>query len=348
MIAELSAEARAALNDRLVATQADVHAAVGGWRAMIARVEATIAAYETNPPPMEKEEIAEAIAFLRWLTEDDFTFLGIREYPYAGGELQRSGKPGLGILSDPNRRIFGRGNETHTLTPAIREFLAGPELLSIGKTNAKSRVHRQVYMDYVGVKLFARDGKLAGELRIVGLFTSTAYTRSVRTIPYIRRKMERVISRAGYAPDSHSGKALLNILETWPRDELFQIDEGLLARFAADVMALEERPRVRVLVRRDKFDRYVSALVYVPRDRYTTDVRVAIGDYLARTFNAHVSAFYPSFPEGFFTRVHFILGRDEGDATDIAREHPGGRRRGNHPQLAGRAARCAGCRSRHG
>jgi glutamate dehydrogenase len=319
-IGALSGTAENEIRDRLSATLRDVHAAVTGWRAMLARVEAAIAAYQANPPPVGKGEIDEAIALLRWLTEDDFTFLGIREYAYAGGELQRSTKPGLGVLADADRRIFGKGNETLTLTPAIREFLAGPELLIIGKTNARSRVHRQVYMDYVGVKLFGRDGKLAGELRIVGLFTSTAYTRSVRSIPYIRRKVERVIERAGYASDSHSGKALLNILETWPRDELFQIDESLLARFAADVMALEERPRVRVLVRRDKFDRYVSALVYVPRDRYTTETRIAIGEYLSRTFNAHVSAYYPSFPEGLFTRVHFILGRDAGDPTDVPRE----------------------------
>jgi glutamate dehydrogenase len=301
---------------------ADVKAAVAGWRGMLARVEATIAAYEVHPPPLDRSEVDETIAFLRWLMADDFVFLGTRQYDLTAGgkELRRHAGPGLGILADPGRILFGRGGKPLTITPAIREFLAGPELLLIGKANVKSRVHRRVHMDYVGVKLFSREGKLAGELRIVGLFTSTAYTRSVRSIPYVRRKAERIIARAGYAQDSHSGKALLNIIETYPRDELFQIDEALLARFAGDILALDERPRIRVLLRRDKYDRYASAIVYVPRDRYTTNVRIAIGDYLARTFSGHVSAFYPAFPEGTLTRVHFIIGRDENTAPEIPRE----------------------------
>jgi len=317
-----SARQQEELRAGIAAVLADVRAAVGGWRDMLARVEEAIAAYEAHPPPLDPDEIAEAVAFLRWLTADDFVFLGIRQYDLVSGgkELRRHAASGLGILSDPERSVFGRGGKPLTVTPAIREFLAGPELLLIGKTNVRSRVHRRVYMDYVGVKLFGRDGRLSGELRIVGLFTSTAYTRSVRTIPYVRRKVERVVARAGYPPDSHSGKALLNIIETYPRDELFQIDEALLSRFAADILALDERPRVRVLVRRDKYDRYVSALVYVPRDRYTTTVRIAIGDCLARRFSGHVSAFYPAFPEGMLTRVHFIVGRDENPVPDIPRE----------------------------
>jgi glutamate dehydrogenase len=318
----LTREQQKDLHSGLAAVLADVKAAVTGWRGMLARLEATIASYEAHPPPLDRGEVAEAVAFLRWLMADDFVFLGIRQYDLtaAGRELRRHAGPGLGILADPERIVFGRGGKPVTITPAIREFLAGPELLLIGKANVKSRVHRRVYMDYVGVKLFSHEGKVTGELRIVGLFTSSAYTRSVRTIPYVRRKAERIIARAGYAPDSHSGKALLNIIETYPRDELFQIDETLLSRFASDILALEERPRIRVLLRRDKYDRYVSALVYVPRDRYTTTVRIAIGDYLARAFSGHVSAFYPAFPEGTLTRVHFIIGRDENPAPEIARE----------------------------
>ena len=111
-----------------------------------------------------------------------------------------------------------------------------------------------------GVKRFDPDGKLIGEFRIVGLFTSTAYTRSTRTIPYLRRKVDAVIERAGFDPDGHSGKALVNVLENYPRDELFQIDEDTLYQFALAVLQLDERPRVRVLPRRDRFDRFVSVL----------------------------------------------------------------------------------------
>ncbi len=177
----------------------------------------------------------------------------------------------------------------------------------------RSRVHRRVYMDYVGVKRFDRDGKLIGEFRIVGLFTSTAYTRSTRTIPYLRRKVDAVLTRAGFDPDGHSGKALVNVLENYPRDELFQLDEDTLYQFAMAVLQLDERPRVRVLPRRDRFDRFVSVLVYVPRERYHSGVRKAIGDYLADVYRGHVSAFYPFFPEGPLVRVHFIIGLSPGE-----------------------------------
>src|SRR2546430_13227679 len=179
--------------------------------------------------------------------------------------------------------------------------------------SVRSRVHRRVFMDYVGVKRFDRDGRLVGEFRIVGLFTSTAYTRSTRSIPYLRRKVDAVLVRAGFNPDGHSGKALVNVLETYPRDELFQIDEDTLYHFALAVLQLDERPRVRVLPRRDRFDRFMSVLVYLPRERYDSDVRKAIGDYLADVYHGRVAAFYPFFPEGPLVRVHFIIALSPGD-----------------------------------
>ena len=132
--------------------------------------------------------------------------------------------------------------------------------------------------------------------RIVGLFTSTAYTRSAHSIPYLRRKVAAVEARAGFDPSSHSGKALVNVLENYPRDELFQIDEDTLFGSALAILQLDERPRVRVLARRDRFDRFVSVLVFVPRERYDSDIRAKIGAYLAQAFNGRVSAFYPYLP----------------------------------------------------
>src|SRR5258708_1433860 len=153
-------------------------------------------------------------------------------------------------------------------------------------------------------------------MRIIGLFTSTAYTRSTRTIPYLRRKVDAVVKRAGFDPDGHSGKALVNVLENYSRDELFQIDEDTLYRFSLAILQLDERPRVRVLPRRDRFNRFVSIFVFVPRDRYDGAVRKAIGDYLANVYKGHVSAFYPFFPEGPLVRVHFIIGRRDGVTPD--------------------------------
>src|SRR5262249_44265170 len=155
------------------------------------------------------------------------------------------------------------------ITPAIRAFIDEPVTLIVTKANVKSRVHRRVYLDTIVVKRFDRKGKTIGEFRIVGLFTSTVYVQPTGSIPYLRRKSNAVLRRAGFDLAGHSGKALVNVLETYPRDELFQLDHDTLYRFALAIMQLDERPRVRVLARRDRFDRFMSVVVYVPRERYS-------------------------------------------------------------------------------
>src|ERR1700716_246098 len=294
---------------------ADIRLCVADWRAMLKRVEDVIAELETHPPAVPSDEIAEAVAFLEWLIDNNFTFLGVCNYKFSAGEdaLEPMFETGLGILRSRDIGVVQRWNLPLVITPEIRALLNEPTLLIVTKSAVRSRVHRRVYMDYVGVKRFDRGGKLIGEFRIVGLFTSTAYTRSTRTIPYLRRKVDAVVKRAGFDPDGHSGKALVNVLENYPRDELFQIDEDTLYHFALAVLQLDERPRVRVLPRRDRFDRFVSVLVYVPRDRYHSGVRQAIGQYLADAYKGRVSAFHPFFPEGPLVRVHFIIGLSEGD-----------------------------------
>ncbi len=299
-------EARRELVEAVIAVLEQVAAATDDWRAMRARLDEAVARYREAPLPAE--ELDEAIAFLEWLRDDNFTFLGVREFTYdADLNPRMTDEIGLGILSDPEVKVLRRGNELTTSSPAVRAFLAEPSPLFVTKANVRSAVHRRSYMDYVGVKRF-EDDTLVGELRLVGLFTSSAYTRSVRYIPYLRRKVDTVLGKAGFAPNSHSGKALMNVLETYPRDELFQISAEELTPFAIAAMQLEERPRVRVLPRVDKFERYASVLVYVPRERFASDVRERIGDYLAEGFGGHVSAFYPQFLEGRMVRVHFIIG----------------------------------------
>jgi glutamate dehydrogenase len=281
---------------------------------MLTRVGELVAEIRNNPPQLPVEEVAEAVQFLEWLLANNFTFLGVREYAFPGaeGEIEPKYETGRGILRAREVRVLRRGRELVSITPEIMEFLKEPKALIITKANVRSRVHRRVVMDYVGVKRFDAEGRLTGEFRIVGLFTSTVYTRSTRTIPYLRRKVDAVGKRAGFDLDSHSGKALVNVLESYPRDELFQIDEELLFQFALEILYLDERPRVRVLVRRDRFDRFVSVLVFVPRERFDSNARSAIGSYLATAFRGRVSAFYPSFTEGPLVRVHFIIGRYEG------------------------------------
>ena len=301
---------------------AEVTVCVRDWRPMLARLGEVVAELQANPPPLAADEIAEAIQFLQWLAADNFTLLGARDYAYADSEraLEPKFETGLGLLRSRDMRLLRRGNQIVTVTPEIREFLTEPKLLIVTKAAVRSRVHRRVHLDYIGVKRFDADGNLVGESVLCGLFTSTAYTRSARAIPYLRHKVDHVISRAGFDPSSHSGKALVNVLENYPRDELFQTDEEALYQFALAILQLGERPRVRVLPRHDRFDRFVSVLVYVPRDRYNSEIRAKIGNYLATIFKGEVRAFYPFFPEGPLVRVHFIIARYEGKTPIVARD----------------------------
>jgi glutamate dehydrogenase len=298
----------------------EVRVAVQDWRAMRDRVNAIVTELKTNPPPLPVDEVAEAIQFLQWLLAENFTFLGLRNYRVDGQTLEPDFGSALGIMRSRELRVLKRGDDLLEITPEIMAFLKEPRPLIIAKANIHARVHRRAYLDYIGVKRFDASGNLIGEHRIVGLFTSTAYTRAAHSIPYLRRKIAAVEARAGFDPSSHSGKALANVLEQYPRDELFQIDEDTLYRFALAILQLDERPRVRVLARRDRFDRFVSALVFVPRERFDSDIRAKIGAYLASAFIGRVSAFYPFFPgEGPLVRVHFIIGRSGGPTPEIYR-----------------------------
>ncbi|TPJ38133.1 NAD-glutamate dehydrogenase [Mesorhizobium sp. B2-5-13] len=320
-IPRLTPEQANGLTERLRKMLGQVHAAVNDWRPMLARLDQAISEFRYSAVPLDKKSVAEAIAFLEWLRDDNFTFLGMREFKYTGGEesgnLERAEKPGLGILTDPDVLVLRRGTEAVTTTPEIRAFLHGPEPLIVTKANAKSLVHRRIYLDYIGVKTYTAKGALAGELRIVGLFTSTAYTRSVMKIPYLRSKAETIIAKSGFDRHDHSGKALINVLESYPRDELFQVPVPILRKHAAAILGLVERPRVRALVRADQFDRFVSILVFVPRDRYDSVVREKIGAYLKTVFEGRLSAYYPAFPEGGLARVHFIIGRSGGKTPKV-------------------------------
>ena len=300
---------------------ADVAAAVQDWRPMLTRVGALIAGMKANPPPLPEVERTEAIEFLEWLVADNFTFLGVREYRVAGPGREPVMVPdsALGVLRRADaRELKGRSGQ-EIIVAGLHSFYNEPSALLISKASLRSRVHRRVFMDYVSVKRFDANGNVSGEFRIVGLFTSTAYTRSTRSIPYLRRKVDALLKRARFTPSGHSGKALVNALETFPRDDLFRIDEDLLFEFAMLILQLEERPRVRVLPRRDRFDRFMSVLVYLPRARSSNDVVEQVGDLLAARYAGHVSGLNLFFPEGPMMRAHYIIGRSAEPMEDASR-----------------------------
>ena len=311
---------RATIAHSARATFAQVGVAVRDWRAMAARLREAIDGLKANPPKVAKDELDESIALLEWLGDDHFTFLGTRDYafePQGEGALTPIAHTGLGVLRDPEARVIRRGAERAVLTPQVRAFLTQPSPLIITKSNERSFVHRRVHMDYVGVKTFDKEGRLTGERRFVGLFTSGAYSRRPSDIPLLRRKVANVLDHAGLPPASHDGKALAHILDTYPRDELFQISEEDLFAISQGILRLGERPTVRVFLRFDRFDRFVSALVFVPRDRYDTHARERIHEILAKALNGRLSAATPTIDESVLARVHYIIGRNEGTRPQV-------------------------------
>jgi len=298
----------AVMQNELETTMTEVGRAVTDWQPMLARVRS--AAKEMGTSPAKSRD--EAVLFLDWLAEHNFTFLGARQYRLDGAELVPVAETGLGIMADPTVKVLRSGADFVETTPAHAEFMASAEPLLVTKANIRSRVHRRVHMDYVGIKLYGADGTATGELRIVGLFTSQAMAMPHSEVPIIRRKLGEVMRRSGVDPQGHDGRALLSALDSYPRDELFQISTDELLEFTTAIAALYDRPRVRVLPRIDRFDNFVSILVFVPRDRYDSAARSRIAQYLAQQYDGRISAYYPHFPEGDLVRLHVIIGRVAG------------------------------------
>jgi glutamate dehydrogenase len=279
-------------------------------------MERWLKARGSRAPGAPAEAIEEYLHFLRWLGAEHFVFLGARiyDYPrlangdYAPEEPGHADDASLGVLRDNELAVLRRANEPAILTSALKGYLETSPPIIVAKSNLRSRVHRRAYMDYVGVKRYAPDGAAIGEVRFVGLFTAEAYDEAARDIPLIRRKIAHILNRAGENPSAHNEKRLRNIIEGYPRDELFQADDEDLYDTAMGVLHLFDRPRVRLFVRRDPFDRFISILFFTPRDRYNSETRELVGRMLAEAWGGRVSAYYPAFGAEPLARVHFVLG----------------------------------------
>src|SRR5947209_6220738 len=212
---------------------------------------------------------------LRWLADGNFTFLGFREYDLVqtddGMGLRAVPGSGLGILRHARK---GRDAVRKMSTRVARRAQDPDERLVLAKANSRSTVYRANYLDYVSVKKLGPDGVVTGEFRFLGLYTHAAHTAPIADVPVLRRKLDQVLAEAGVSRDGHDGKDLVEILEDYPREELFEISPEELTPIALGVLRLSERKQTRLFLRRDRYGRYMSCLVYLPRDRYTTKVRL--------------------------------------------------------------------------
>ncbi len=292
------------IHDQLTKVLTDVRDAVEDWQKMHTQVDLIVADIEEHPPPLPEAELEQGKSLLRWLADNHFTFLGYREYaleaqddretliavPGTGFGILRADPPAPRVLPE---KVASRARDKH--------------LLVLAKANSRATVHRPVFLDYIGVKKFDDNGEVVGERRFLGLFSSAAYTESVKRIPVLREKATDVIDIVGLDPNSHAGKALMDVLETYPRDELFQTPLEDLVRIAAQVLYTRERRQLRLFVRRDLYGRFLSCLVYLPRDRYNTTVRERIAAILKEQLGGDNIEYTAHVGESFAARLHFVV-----------------------------------------
>ncbi|ROO62167.1 glutamate dehydrogenase [Micromonospora sp. Llam0] len=295
----------------------DVREAVEDWPRMrqraLALADELDRAEPGSPaaPPVPEKDLTDSVELLRWLADDHFTFLGYREY-----RLVDSGDgdkalvavlgSGLGIL----RQDQTRPRPLTSMTPQAAAKALEQRLLIITKANSRATVHRAAYLDYVGVKVFDPAGAVVGERRFLGLFSTAAYRTSVQELPVVRRKVAEVLERSGLSPRSHSGKDLLQILETYPRDELFQIRTDDLYHAVLGVLRMAGRRQLRLFLRSDGYGRFLSCLIYLPRDRFTTHNRLRMQQILLRELNGVGVDYTTRVTESMLARVHFIVRTD--------------------------------------
>ncbi len=255
---------------------------------------------------------AETVALLRWLADNHFTFLGYREYDLVDGP------DGMALLALPGTGLGILRHDKHgstsfaALPPEVRARARDRQRLILTKANSRSTVHRPNYLDYIAVKRVNDAGEVVGEHRFLGLFTHAAYHESITRIPVLRRKLASVLEAAGMTPDSHDGQDLTEILEGYPREELFQISVPELTPIALGVLALRERRQTRLFLRRDVYGRYMSCLVYLPRDRYTTAVRLRAQEILREAFGGATVEYSATVGDSALARLHVVVRAERG------------------------------------
>lgn len=296
------AELQTALSDAL----AQLKACVEDWPAMSARLGDLIGELKAQcPKGIAEDEYRESLLWLEWLLADNFVFLGYRDYTLDKDSLNIVPETGLGILRDRGDK---QQSAAFAALPAELKKLAHEQtLLLLTKTNSRATIHRAAYLDCVGIKRLDAKGKVIGERRFLGLYTATAYNTPPTQIPILRQKISQAMALSHFPPNSHKGKTLLNVLQTFPRDELTEISVPALVHMAQGIVNLQERNRVRVFVREDSYRRYISVMVFCPRDNYNTDVRLKMQHILLEALTGSSAEFNVMLSDSVLARIHFIV-----------------------------------------
>ncbi|MBE2211357.1 MAG: NAD-glutamate dehydrogenase [Xanthomonadaceae bacterium] len=311
-----SADAKA-LEKTIARVLEDVRASITDWPKMREKMEAAADGLLEHPGPVPVATLEEAREFLRWAADNHFTFLGYREY-----RVEKRGREdmlvavdgsGLGLLrdDDASKPRPLKSMDAHQVQQA---GVFDPLILS--KTNARSHVHRRGYMDYIGVVSYDDKGHPLSEKRFIGLFTSSAYNRRPWEIPVVRARFDRVMHESGLPASGHSAKALRHILETLPRDELFQSSDAELLELGSGVLGLQERVDSKLFIRRDRYGRFYSVLVFVPRERFNTDMRLRIEQMLKEALSADHIESHVLMGDSPLAQLHMIA-RPRSESTDV-------------------------------
>ena len=316
---QATADDRQLIEDNLRRILEDVRAAVRDWEAMRDRMHTVSQDLQPGSVPFGDTEIAEVRELLDWLATDHYLFLGARDYELArhdGVEVLRIVPgSGLGILAGDTH--LGRPRPLSELGPNARRRVHERRLLNLTKAGSRSTVHRASFLDYVGIKTFDDEGQVTGERRFLGLFTSEFYNRTVERVPCARATVEEVVRRAGFPVGGHDEKRLKTILERYPRDDLIQMDVDEVYEVARAIAGLQERRKVRLFARREMFGRFVTVLVYLPRDRYNTSIRTAIEQALSEAYNGTVANWDAELSESVLARLRFVLQVEDVEGPDV-------------------------------
>lgn len=299
------------IQSELSAMLADVRAATEDWTNMKKKVSVAIENIRHGNYERGQEHLDESVKFLEWIQNDHFTLLGYCKYDLFDEENRLLREPissePLGILKDESQRQLASIFEGIGITSDTRRLILRPIPLLINKTTRTSNVHRAVPMDAIGIRCLDEDGKVVALHMFLGLFTSVAYDSSARDIPYLRRKVGKVLESAGLAPHWHDGKALTHILDSLPRDELFQASVEDLKDIGLSIVRLQEHQRLALFFRPDIFKRSMSCLVYVPQDRFDSTLVEEMGKALSEELNGNIGVVKAQFGSLAFARVYYSI-----------------------------------------